>query len=508
MPALTTAVSPLLQTAALPSMAQPIIGGVAIAYFVVVAAIGVWATRRTRSAADFFVAGQGIGLFTLAIAAMAATLSGFAFIGGPGLVYSIGLGAVFIILPAALTNSMGAWVLAKRLRLLAEVREMITIPDAIGARFQSPSAQGLAALAILVAVVGYMATNLLALGLVIDAIFGLGRAPSIWIGTLIILGYSVSGGILAGIYNDVFQGVLMAVASTLVFAFALNAGGGMTSISTTLMTSDPALLSPWGKLSPLAALSFYFVFGLGSLGQPHVAHKFFMLRDARRLKWFPLLMTFGLFLTLLLFVGVGLVMKALVLSGRASPLASADDATPTFLLQFTPLPLAAIVFSAVAAAIMSTVNSFMSIGAAALTHDLPVAFGTRVTNELRWGRIWTVILTAVAALVAQSAGTLVALLGVFGWGLFASTLVPSLALGLNWHGATRAGAIASITTGLVTTLALESLAFFKVFSFPAGVTATAIALVLSLLVFIVTSWVTRATAAATLAPDVRAVMEA
>ncbi len=201
-------------------------------------------------------------------------------------------------------------------------------------------------------------------------------------------------------------------------------------------------------------------------------------------------------------------MKALVLSGRASPLASADDATPTFLLQFTPLPLAAIVFSAVAAAIMSTVNSFMSIGAAALTHDLPVAFGTRVTNELRWGRIWTVILTAVAALVAQSAGTLVALLGVFGWGLFASTLVPSLALGLNWHGATRAGAIASITTGLVTTLALESLAFFKVFSFPAGVTATAIALVLSLLVFIVTSWVTRATAAATLAPDVRAVMEA
>jgi len=40
------------------------------------------------------------------------------------------------------------------------------------------------------------------------------------------------------------------------------------------------------------------------------------------------------------------------------------------------------------------------------------------------------------------------------------------------------------------------------------VTATAIALVASLLVFVAVSWLTRATAAATLSPDVRAVMEA
>ena len=499
---------PLLQNAALPANARPVIGGVAMAYFVIVALIGIWATRKTRSAADFFVAGQGIGLVTLAIAAMAATLSGFAFIGGPGLVYTIGLGAVFIILPAALTNSMGAWVMAKRLRLLAEVREMITIPDAIGARFESRAAQGLAALAIVLAVTGYMATNLLALGLVINAIFSPGLAPAIWIGTLIVLAYSVSGGILAGIYNDVFQGLLMAVASTLVFVYALDAGGGLAGISRSIMATDPAVLSPWGKISPLAALSFFFVFGVGSLGQPHVVHKFFMLRDPRRLKWFPLLMTLALFMSLLLFVGVGLAMKALVLSGRAAPLPTPDDATPMFLLQFTPLPLAALVFSSVAAAIMSTVNSFMSIGSAALTHDIPVAFGWRVDDELRWGRIWTVVITVVAALVAQASGTLVAFLGVFGWGLFASTLVPALAIGLNWQGATRAGAVSSIITGMVITLALESLAFFKVFVFPSGVTATAIALVSSILVFFAVSWLTRHTAAATLAPDIRAVMEA
>lgn len=282
----------------------------------------------------------------------------------------------------------------------------------------------------------------------------------------------------------------------------------MSGISHTILAHDPVILGPWGKLSPLAALSFFFVFGLGTLGQPHVAHKFFMLRDARKLKWYPLVMTLALTLTLLLFVGVGVAMKALVLQGKVPPLTTPDDATPTFLLHFTPLPLAAVVFAAVAAAIMSTVNSFMSIGAAAFTHDLPVAFGRRVDDELRWGRIWTVVLTLISAVVAQLSGSLVAFLGIFGWGLFASTLVPALAIGLNWRGATRAGAVASIATGLLITLGLETLAYFRIFTFPSGVTATAIALVTALLVFFGVSWFTRETAAATLAPDVRAVMDA
>jgi Na+/proline symporter len=497
----------LLQTAALPRLTQPTIVVVAIVYFAIVAAIGIWATRKTHTATDFFVAGQGIGLVALAIAAMAATLSGFAFIGGPGLIYTIGLGAMFIVLPAGLTNTMTAWALAKKMRLLGEARGLITVPDAIGARYRSRAAQGLSAIAMLIAIIGYMATNILALGLVIDAIFGIGLTWGIWLGMGITLGYSVAGGILAGVYTDVFQGLLMALASVLVFVFAMQVGGGMSGISQTITSADPAFLGPWGKLSPLAALSFFFVFGLGSLGQPHVIHKFYMLKDPRKLKWYPLLMTAALTVTLLLYFGVGVAVKALSIKGQIS-LPTPDDATPTFLLQFTPVILAALVFSGVAAAIMSTVNSFMNIGAAALTHDLPHAFGKRVPNELRWGRIATVGISMVAALTAQLSGTLVAFLGIFGWGLFASTLVPALAIGLNWEGATREGAIASIATGLGFTLLFETLSYFKYYTVPRGVTVSGAALVLSFLVFFIVSWLTRARAAEQLDADVRLIMEA
>jgi Na+/proline symporter len=359
----------------------------------------------------------------------------------------------------------------------------------------------------LVAIVGYMATNVLALGLVIHAIFGVGLAWGIWIGTAITLAYSASGGILAGIYTDVFQGLLMAVASLLVFLFAMDVGGGLSEISRTIVAADAAFLAPWGKLSPLAALSFFFVFGLGALGQPHVLHKFYMLKDPQRLKWYPLLMTAALTVTLLLYFGVGVVVKALVVRGELT-LATPDEATPAFLLGFVPVLLAAVVFSGVAAAIMSTVNSFLNVGAAAITHDLPAAWGKQLSNQLRVGRIATVFLSVLAALTAQLSGTLVAFLGIFGWGLFASTLVPALAIGLNWEGATREGAIASIVTGLVITLTFETLGYFDFYTFPAGVTVSGLSLVLSFLVFFLVSWLTRARAPAQLAPDVKLIMDA
>jgi Na+/proline symporter len=496
----------ILQTSDLPRLAQPTIVGVAVVYFIIVGAIGWWATRRTKTANDFFVAGEGIGLAALTLAAMSATLSGFAFIGGPALVYSAGLGAMFLILPASVTSSMTSWALAKRMRLLGEVRGLITVPDAIGARYRSPAAQGLSAVAILIAVIGYMATNILALGLVIDAIFGTGLGWGVWIGMAIVLGYSVAGGILAGVYTDMFQGSLMAVASVLVFIYTLKVGGGMGGISRTILENDAAFMGPFGKMGAVAALSLFFVFGVGSMGQPHVIHKFYMLRDPRKLKWYPLLVTAALLVTMLLYFGVGVAVKALVASGQMEPLARPDDATPFFLLRYTPVLLAGLVFSGVAAAIMSTVNSFMNIGAAAITHDIPVALGRRVENELRWGRISTVAISLAAGFLALLPGALVAFLGIFGWGLFASTLVPALAIGLNWEGATKEGAVASISTGLVVTLLFETLSYFNAYKFPTGVTVSGLSLVLSILVFFAVSWMTRTRAAGQLDGDVKLVM--
>ncbi|MDA1081895.1 MAG: hypothetical protein O2973_09515 [Gemmatimonadetes bacterium] len=495
------AVLPLLQSAALPRVGGATTAVSMVAYILVIGAIAVWAARRTHSSADFFVAGRSLGTVVLGISAMAATLSGFAFIGGPGLFYSLGATALFIVLPASLTNTMGAWVLARPLHDLARERGVITIPGAIGARYDSRAAQGWAATAILIALLGYIATNFLALGYVLDAVFGTGLSLGIWIGAAVVLAYTVAGGILAGVYADVFQGAVMAVASVAACWYAMRSGGGLAEISRTIMGADATYLGPWGKGGAMTALSFFFVFGVGSLAQPHIAHKYLMARDAKQFRWYPLVMTVAMTLSLLLYLVVGVAVKALVVRGVVPPLARSDDAMPMFLIATVPTALAGIVFAGVAAAIMSTVNSFLSVGAAAITHDLPRAFdrspaGDAVrgraesTNLLARGRMATVLIALGAALVAHAPGAQVAFLGVFGYGLFASTLVPALAIGLNWKGATARGAIASIVTGLALTLVGESLSYFGAYRLPAGVPWSGVALVAALLVFVAagSSW--------------------
>ena len=487
---MTPVVALAVPEAGLPEMTEPLVIGVALVYFAAVLAIGAWATARTRGTSDFYVAGRKVGLAAVSLSAMSASLSGFAFIGGPGLVYQVGIGALFIILPVGLTNAMAAWALGGPLRRMAQENGVLTLPGAIGVRYDSPGARALAAVAVLVAVVGYVATNVLALGIVVDAVFGIGVGTGIWLGTGLTVAYAAGGGILAGVYTDVFQGALMALASALVFYFVLQAGPGLEGLSRSILAEDPGFLEPWGHLSPLAAFSFFFVFSVGVLGQPQIIHKFFMLRDPKRLRWFPLVATGALAIMLLLFFGVGIAARALVLDGALPEPEHPDQATPLFLLHHTPLLLAALVFSGLAAAIMSTVNAFMNIGAAALTHDLPRAVGRPLSRELAWGRMGTVVLSLAAAVTAHVSDTLVAFLGIFGWGLFAATLVPALAVGLNWPGATRAGAVASIATGLSLTLAGETAVYLELLTLPGGITLSASTLAISLLVFVAVSRLT------------------
>ena len=58
-----------------------------LVYLAACLGIGVWAMRRTHTISDFLVAGKALGPVVLIIAAMSSTMSGFGFVGGPGLVY-------------------------------------------------------------------------------------------------------------------------------------------------------------------------------------------------------------------------------------------------------------------------------------------------------------------------------------------------------------------------------------------------------------------------------------
>jgi len=479
-----------------------------VAYLACCFGIGVWALRRTRSAADFFVAGTSLGPVVMTIATMASIMSGFGFVGGPGLVYESGTSSLWITFPATIGFALSWVLLGKRLRLLAETREILTLPDVVAARYGGRAPRLAMAAALVLGVIGYLGTQVLAVGVVLVAVLGVSLPAALLIGLGVLAFYTVGGGILAGVYNDVFQGVVMMIASVAVLFYALVAGGGMEQISRTLWTMDPKFIGPWGARGPMAALSWYLIFGLGWMGQPHGITKFLMLREVGGLRWGALLTGSVYMVCSLLWMSIGLAMRSVVQTGGQPPLAAPDLAAPVFLMNYTPPLVAGVVFAGLLAAIMSTANSFLNIGAAALVRDLPLAWGGKAPrHELGWSRVATVVLLAVSALFALYMENLVALLGAFGWGTFAAAIVPPVAIGMNWKRATGAGCVASILASLVLNFSLELASRHGVYTLPYGMNVGCFSLLVSLIVFIGVSWLTGRGAEDRLAPEVRAVLE-
>lgn len=443
-----------------------VIGTIVIIYMIIVLLIGAWATRRTKSSADFFIAGKSIGPIPLALAAFSATMSGWLFVGCPGLIYSVGTGVIWLTISTGMAFVILWVVVGKRMRLLVEVSDCMTVADAIYVRYKSKAASGLAAIATIAGTVLYLATQLLAMGVIIGYVFNIPVVTGLIIGMIVMLIYAIGGGMLAGIYTDVFQGTMMALASIAIFIYVLKTGNGMLNISETIANSQALakggagfkFVGPFGLGTPIGAMCSYFIMAMGVVGQPHLVHKFFMVKDIRKLKWGALLTTIPAILTGFLAFGVGVVVKSLVVSGKIPALTNPDDAITVFLMNFTNPFLTGIAFAGIASAVMSTGDSFINIASASIVRDLPFAFGKTLDSkqELFLGRIASIgcgILSVVLAVGLGKDG--IALLGAFGWGTFAAALAPAIGLGFNWKRATKEGAVASIVSGLGISVILE-----------------------------------------------------
>ena len=152
--------------------------------------------------------------------------------------------------------------------------------------------------------------------------------------------------------HDMFQGTVMVVAAVLVFATASAVvDGGISGAVETIMIADPEAAGPWGTLGMLGWLSWYFLFALGGTGQPHVITKIMMNRRITDARHILPLGIFAFAVAAVLWIGIGLVMRALVLQGAHPELARPDDAAPQFLQHYAHPLLAGIVLAGLFAAI-------------------------------------------------------------------------------------------------------------------------------------------------------------
>lgn len=428
-------------------------------------AIGIAAVRKTRDSADFFVAGRRLGALRAGLAVAASAFSGFVFLGGPGLTAQVGFGSLFIVVSAGFTAALLCRTVGRRLVLIAEASGAQTLPESIAFRFGGRAPAALAAVAILLGSVIYLGVQFAALARAARFAFpDLSLMSCLALGLAVVLAYSLAGGMVASVNTDVLQGVVMVGAATAAFFWVMTEVGGPAGVAESVNARGleaSGFLEPLGVLDPATGFGFLLLFSIGTLGQPHMLHKFLMLKSPEALRYLPAVIGGAQGLSILVWIGLGT--GAILLLGGAPGTASGhpDEAALALLnLPGTPEVLAGLVAAAVLAAIMSTSDAFLNLGAAALCRDLPRALDRDQFQSLAAARLAALAVGLAALGIAAwhlAEGGLIALLGTLGFGAFAASLAPTLLLGLAWRRITARAATLSMAAGLGSLAAFESL---------------------------------------------------
>ncbi|PWI57888.1 sodium:solute symporter [Sulfoacidibacillus thermotolerans] len=472
---------------------------VVIIYLIAILVIGVYMSKRAKSQEDYFIAGKKAPYLVAIISGSAAIMSGFGLVGIPGLAYQFGIAAMWIQVIAILGFSIAAFLVGRKMRTLAEIREVLSIPDAVALRYPSvkKTIRVLSIIGIMSGMLGYLSVEFMALGVVLSSLFAISFWTGALIGAAIVSVYTILGGIASGIWTDLIQFAMEMLAgiAVLIATFVV-VGNPYHMLSVLAHAPDPKMQAHamlwWpqgmGGIGLAGAVAWLIAFSIGHSGEPHLLAKYYVHRDIRKMKWQGMLngITYGIAGLMSL---SGLALAALVAEGKVKPLASSNYAAPYFLLHYTPSIIAGLAFAALAAASMATVNGFSNIGAAAISRDLiQNTFGVQLTPRkgLLLGRVMTFVVIVLALVVTYFWNSLIGIAGAAAWSTLASVFVPCIAIGLNWKRATGKGAVAGATVGVVTSI------WFTVANYnPGGFFGSTLAIVLAVIAFVLVSLVTR-----------------
>src|SRR5699024_8918851 len=135
--------------------------------------------------------------------------------GLPGASYLSGLGQAWMALGLAVGAYLNWRYVAVRLRTYTAVsHDSIAIPELLTTRFKDTShvLRVISAFVILLFFTFYTSSGMVAGAKLFEASFGLSYQSALWIGTIVVVSYTLLGGFLAVAWTDFIQGTLMFLA--------------------------------------------------------------------------------------------------------------------------------------------------------------------------------------------------------------------------------------------------------------------------------------------------------
>ncbi len=319
--------------------------------------------------------------------------------------------------------------------------------------------------------VGYIAAQLVAMGLILNVVTGMETWQGVVISAFVVTFYTYIGGMWAISITDFIQSIIIIIGlAVLAFIMADKAGGFMKVLNDVPSENLKFFPKPeWKEVTTyLAAWS---VLGLGSIPSQDVFQRTMSSNSATTA-------VRSCYIAALLYLTVAMLPLFISLcTKQLYPDQISGDhqlALPNMVLAHTALPIQILFFGSLLSAIMSTTSSAILAPAAIFSENLlkPLAKEKFTDRQLLlFTRLSVLLFASIATVMACMRSNIYELVGESSMLSLVSLFAP-LMLGLYWKRSSSYGAMASMAAGLLSWI------FFQVYeiSIPALVPATLISL--------------------------------
>lgn len=413
-----------------------------VIYIAVMVAVGIYASRKTHSAAEFIVAGRSLPLWLCTATIIATWFGGGMMIGGAGAAYDDGLlGVIADPFGATLCLVLTGVFFVRIFRRL----KLFTFVEFVEQRF-GPTAALIASLAGLASSIFWVASMLVAFGVVFETLTGVPKVVCILGGSVVVILYTTMGGMLAVALTDFVQLIIIAVGLIILFTVVLVDAGGWAPLALRLpehafrLYPDEHSGEVW-----LNYLRAWMVFGVADIASQSLIGRALAAKSESVAQQSFLLGALG-------YLGFAMVPVLLGIIGSATLPGLADPESVIPALAFEHLhPVAIAVFvGAILAAIMSSCDSALLSSASIVSTNLlpfvkPNPSDRLVLQVVRWG---IPACGAVAIAIALNARVVFDTMLDANLLMLSAVIVPFI-LGVWWKKANRAGALCAMFSGIV-----------------------------------------------------------
>lgn len=438
-------------------------------YLLLIISVGILSNKFISSQLDFLLAGRRLGPWVTAFSERASGESAWLLLGLPGAAIAVGYGEIWAVIGIISGIILSWFLIAERLRAETEQYQALTIPDYLQKKFNDTSGIIKTYSSVIIAVffTFYVSAQFHGSGKILNTIFDIEPLYGISLSAVVIIVYTIMGGLLAVAWTDLVQGILM-IGTLVILPIVglIELSSFDLPIKELIMSVDPqkSALVPSG-LTAFATFSVIvggLSWGLGYFGQPHLLIRYMAIRSVEEVKQARIIAALwaipgisGAFLIGV--VGMGYFGEDFFLDKDV------ENVMPMLAEALLPAWLAGLLISGAVAAMMSTADSQLLVSTSAIGEDLGVQVSKK-DDKLLNSRIITILLGIFAYLVAMysewSGKTIFSIVS-FAWSGLGSSFGPALLLALWWKGITRKGVIAGLFTGSIITIIWGSSPYLK-----------------------------------------------